>query len=112
MVQNRAGDALAKMTRNGPHRLDLAMLRIEFLQRSAAKELAVLPRTPEGNFRATQLLDRQRMNTFRRRNQKHARQMFLQKLGDLGPTQIVQLDTHNSVFLQIVRLVYDELANS
>ena len=88
------------------------MLRIEFLQRSTAKELAVLPRTPEGNFRATQLLDRQRMNTFRRRNQKHARQMFLQKLGDLGPTQIVQLDTHNSVFLQIVRLVYDELANS
>ena len=75
------------------------MVLIQLLQRSTTEQLTIFPDAPEGDVRAAQPFNRQRMHTFRRRMHKHAGQMFFQQLGDLRPAEIVQLDVHCEYFL-------------
>jgi hypothetical protein len=43
VMQKRPRHAFPQVPRSGPHRFDFAMLRVQFLERSAAEQLAIFP---------------------------------------------------------------------
>src|SRR5450432_4761586 len=65
VMKHRGRDTFAQMPRHRPHRLDLAVVCVQFLERAATEQFAILPDTPERHLRSAQSLDRQRMHTLR-----------------------------------------------
>ena len=92
--QHRRCYAFAQMACGGPHRLDLALARVQFLERAATEEFPVFPHAPEGDLRSSQSLERERMHTLWRRLPAHACEMFLEERGDFRAAQIIFPDLH------------------
>ena len=84
VVQNSRRYAFAQMCRRRPHRLDLAVLRVELLERAASEKFVIFPRAPERDRRIAQVFDRQRVSAFRRGEAAHVREVFGEQFADFA----------------------------
>ena len=82
------------MPRGGAHRLDLAMRRVEFLQRAAAQQFAVLPGAPECDAGCAQCIQGQRVHARRRRILQHVLHVLPHEQRDFRTAQVVDSDFH------------------
>src|SRR5579872_4681093 len=85
MAEEPPRDSFSEMCRCRPHRLDLRMLSGMLFEGAAAEELVTLPCGPKRNARLPQLLDRQGVHAFGRREARHALKMLLQQRAYLRP---------------------------
>src|SRR5437867_5745894 len=83
------------MTFSSSHRLDFAVLGIQFLQSATTSQLVPLPDAPKYNVGLAQFVEIQRVPAFGRGNFGQAPKMFGQQRGDFGTTQVVDSDFHS-----------------
>lgn len=82
MVEHGPGHPPARANR--PHRLDLAMGGVEFLQGLATEQLTPLPGRPETDAGPAKALEVQGVDTFRRGEAVHAAKVLRQQSLYLG----------------------------
>src|SRR6187401_3266869 len=82
------------MSRDGAHRLDLAVAGVELLEGTAPQELRALPRGPERDVGLTQRVEVERVHALGWRVQEHALAVLLHQAYHFGAAQIVDSDVH------------------
>ena len=104
-IAARAGD-LDDVRQQGParplaptrlrraHRLHLAVLGVDLLERAAAQQAAVAPGRPEGDVGAAQLVEIERVHALGRREPVHVLQVLVEQRVHLGPGEVVDLELH------------------
>jgi hypothetical protein len=80
--------------RQGPHRLDLGVLRVQLLQRPAADYAVAVHDRPERDPRPAQRLQIQGVLALRRRDRQHLCDVLVEESGDLRTGQVVDHDFH------------------
>src|SRR5262249_41329612 len=94
MREQVRGDALTLVGLRGSHRLDLAVLRVEPLERRTAREVRTIPVRPEGDLGPTQFLKIERVHALGRRDAVHPAQVLGQQFLDFRAGEVIDAYLH------------------
>ena len=92
--QQRAPDAAAEVGGRGPHRLDLAVPRVDLAQRGAPGQRVAVPRRPEGDVGSAQPRDLKRVDARGGRVGAHPGHVECEQVGHAAVGQVVDDDAH------------------